>query len=183
MDRNSSSESFSPGYCEYLVDGFASKGIIALRVAAVVVGLVFSAFVCMLLMSIPQVFFIWLVVIFAFEIILFRLTKREFEYTAAMGELTVETIYGKRWRRKTFVLRIADAERIFPVESFKDKEIEKLGANKVIFASPKKSEFMYCLVAKPDGGKNSGTALVFSSCKKLNDALKFYNRSALVERK
>ena len=179
MDRN---EGFSPGYCEYLVDGFAGTKIKALRFFAVLLGVVLSFLVFLLLMKIPQVFFLWLVVIVGFEMILFRLTKCEFEYTVAMGEMTVEAIYGRRFRKKIFVVRIADADRVFPVTSFKDEAIARLGAEKVIYASPKKSEFMYCLFTKDKGGKNSKTALVFSSCKKLSDAVKFYNRACFIEK-
>ena len=181
MDRNS--ESFSPGYCEYLVDGYADKTIIGIRAAAIVVGLVLSFFVMLLLMKIPQVFFIWMVVILAFEIILFRLTKREFEYTVAMGEMTVEAIYGRRWRRKLINVRLSDADRVFPIDSVSDRQLISLNADKTIIASPKKSDFLYCLLTKDDGGKNSKTAIVFSSCKKLNDAIRFYNRAAITERK
>lgn len=180
MDRNS--DSFSPGYCEYLVDGFADKTIVALRVTALLLGLVLSFFVMLLLVKIPQVFFIWMVLICAFEIILFSLTKREFEYTVAMGEMTVEAIYGKRWRRKLLNIRLSDADRVFPVECLKDAKILNINPTKIIYACPKKSDYLYCLFTKDDGGKNSKTALVFSSCKKLNDSIKFYNRACLTEK-
>ena len=179
MDR---SESFSPGYCEYLVDGFAGKNMIVLRIVGIVLGLVLTAAICSLLSIMPQVVFIWLVVVVFFEVMLFRFTKREFEYTAAMGELNVDVIYGKRFRRRLVSLRIADADRIFPVSGFDDGQISHLGAQKILYASPKKSEYMYCFYTKDKGGKNSSTALVFSSCKKLNDAIKFYNRACFSEK-
>lgn len=181
MNRNS--DSFSPGFCEYLVDGYAGKGIVALRFALVAAGLVLCFLLFQLMSFIPQVFAVWFVVIVSLEVIAFRMTRCEFEYTVAMGEMTVDVIYGKRFRRKMFSVRVADADRIFPVDSFKDAQIEHLGAKRVVYASPKKSSFMYCLYIKNADGKNSDTALVFSSCKKLNDALKFYNRTALTERK
>lgn len=183
MDRNNSSEGFSPGFCEYLVPGYAGKTAVAIRTAAIVAGLVLCFLLFQLLSFIPQVFAVWLVVIVALEVMVFRYTKREFEYTVAMGELTVEAIYGRRWRKKIFSVRVADADRIFPVENAKDVQILHLNASRVIIASPKKSEYLYCLYSKGKDDKDSGTALVFSSCKKLNDALKFYNRSALTERK
>ena len=183
MNRNSNSDSFSPGYCEYLVPGFASTKIKILRIVALVVGLALLVLLFGLLSKIPQVFAVWLVLICALEMIFFRCTVREFEYTVAMGELTVEAIYGKKWRKKLAVIRISDADRVFPVDSFKDAQIENLKADKVIYASPKKSDYMYCLYTKDSGEKNSKTALVFSSCKKLNDSIKFYNRTALTERK
>ena len=180
MERNISSESFSPGYCEYLVDGNADKRIVLIRASAVIAGVVLLSFLFSLLSFIPQVFAVWLVLIAALEVAVFRMTRREFEYTIAMGEMTVEEIFGKRWRRKLVTLRIADADRVFHVKDFNDEQITRLCANKMIFASPKKSEFMYCLCMKDDGGKNSKTAVVFSGCKKMLDAIKFYNRSAIV---
>jgi hypothetical protein len=176
------SESFSPGYCDYLVEGFAGKKTVLLRILALVLGIGLLVLLFELLSFIPQVFAVWFVVIVALEVIFFRATKCEFEYTVAMGEMTVEAIYGKRWRKKIFVVRVADADRIFPVENHKDSRILCLNPTKIIFASPKKSEYLYCLYTKNDGGKNSATALVFSSCKKLNDSLKFYNRSCFTEK-
>lgn len=178
-----SSDSFSPGYCDYLVDGFASKKIVILRICAIVFGILLLVLLFRLLSFIPQVFVIWFVIIVALEIIFFRMTRREFEYTVAMGEMTVEAIYGKRWRKKLVTVRIADADRVFPVDKFGDKSIEQLRPDKIIYAAPKKNNYLYCLYTKDTGGKNSKTAIVFSSCKKLNDSIKFYNRAALTERK
>ena len=183
MNRNSNSDSFSPGYCEYLVPGFASGKIKLLRTVALVVGLALVVLLFGLLSKIPQVFAVWFVLICALEVILFRCTVREFEYTVAMGEMTVEIIYGKKWRKKIANVRIADAERVFPVDSFNDVQIANLKADKVIYASPKKSDYMYCLYMKDSSEKNARLAIVFSSCKKLNDSIKFYNRTALTERK
>ena len=180
MDR---SESFSPGYCDYLVDGFASKKIIIFRVLAIVLGIVLLVLLFELLSFIPQVFAVWFVVIVALEVIFIRSTRREFEYTVAMGEMTVEAIYGKRWRKKLLTFRIGDADSVFPVESFKDAAIENLRPDRVILAAPKKNEFLYCVYIKANTGKNAKTALVFSSCKKLNDAIKFYNRASFTEKK
>ena len=78
--------------------------------------------------------------------------------------------------------RIKDADRIFPIDNFKDDQIERLNADRIVYASPKKSDYMYCFFTKEIGGKNSKTALIFSSCKKMNDAIKFYNRSCFTER-
>lgn len=183
MGFNGNSEGFSPGFCEYLVPGFAGRNMILLRALGIAAGLVLTTAVCLLLYVMPQVVFIWLVIVFFFEVLLFRFTSREFEYTVAMGEISVDVIYGKHWRRKMLSLRIKDADRIFPVSGFKDEQIERLKADRIIYASPKKSEYMYCFFTKEIGGKNSKTALIFSSCKKMNDAIKFYNRSALTERK
>lgn len=183
MGLNSSSEGFSPGFCEYLVPGYAGKNMNIIRVIGIVIGLALTAVVFSLLSIIPQIVFIWLVVVVFFEILLFHFTSREFEYTVAMGELSVDAIYGRQWRRRMITLRIKDADRIFPVESFKDSQILRLNADRVIYASPKNSEFMYCFFTKEIGGKNSKTALVFTSCKKLNDAIKFYNRACFTERK
>lgn len=181
MDKNT--DSFSPGFCEYLVDGYAGKGIKMLRFGLIALGLVLCFLLFRLMAFMPQVFAVWFVVIVALEVIAIRLTRNEFEYTVAMGEMRVDVIYGKRFRKSVFTVKISDADRIFPVDSFKDKQIERLAAKKVIYAAPKKNNMLYCLYVKNKEGSNDGTALVFSSCKKLNDALKFYNRSALTERK
>ena len=176
-------DNFSPGYCEYLVPGFAGRNMIVIRIVGIVLGLVLTAAIFSLLSMMPQVVFIWLVVVVFFEIMLFRFTNREFEYAVAMGEISVDIIYGKRIRRRMITLRIADADRVFPVEGFKDASIENLRCNRVIYAAPKKNEYLYCVYMKENTGKNAKTALVFSSCKKLNDAIKFYNRACLTERK
>ena len=176
-------DNFSPGYCEYLVPGFAGRNMIVIRIVGIVLGLVLTAAIFSLLSMMPQVVFIWLVIVVFFEIMLFRFTNREFEYTVAMGEFSVDIIYGKRIRRRMIALRIADADRVFPVSGFYDEQITRLEADKMIYASPKKSEYMYCLYTKDLGEKNARTAVVFSSCKKLNDAVKFYNRACFTERK
>ena len=183
MGLNNNSEGFSPGFCEYLVPGFPGKNMNIIRIVGIIIGLVLTAAVFSLLSIMPQVVFIWLVVVVFFEIVLFRFTVREFEYTVAMGEMSVDVIYAKQWRRRMITLRIKDADSIFPVNSFKDEQIENLRADRIIYASPKKSEYMYCFFTKEIGGKNSKTALIFSSCKKMNDAIKFYNRSCFTERK
>ena len=183
MNRNSQSESFSPGYCEYLVPGFAGRKIVLFRILALIVGAVLLSVLFVLLSFIPQAFAVFLVLIVAFEVIFFRMTSREFEYTVAMGEMTVEAIYGKKIRKKLLTVRLSEADRIFPVDGFDDPKIRNLEAVKTVFASPKKSEYMYCLCIGEKDNSGKKTALVFSSCKKLNDSIKFYNRSALDERK
>ena len=183
MIENKSAESFSPGYCEYLVPGYVSRKIIFLRIGSIVTGIVLLAVLFQLLSFIPQVFAVWFVLIAAFVTAVFRLSKCEFEYTVAMGEMTVEAIYGRRWRKKLITFRVADADRVFPVDGFRDTKIQSLRPDRVIFAAPQKSEFLYCLYTKEDTGKNSKTAIVFASCKKLNDSIKFYNRACLTERK
>lgn len=180
MDRT---DNFSPGYCEYLVDGFAGKIMNIVRISGTALLLAVTAAVCSLLTVMPQVVFIWLVVVVFFEIMLIRFTKREFEYTVAMGEFSVDVIYGKRYRRRTVNLKLSDAERVFPINGFDDLQIKRTGADKIYFFSPKKSEHMYCLVTKDDADNRTKTAIVFSSCKRLNDAIKFYNRACLTERK
>ena len=182
MNKNSSSESFSPGYCEYLVPGFASKKIVMARIIALVIGLVLVTALVGLMSKMPQVFAVWFVLIIALEVIFFRFTVREFEYTVAMGEMTVDVIYGKKKRKKLVSVRLSEAEKVFPVDNFKDDKIHNLKADKVIYASPKKSEYMYCLYMRAGEEKGLSLALVFSSCKKLNDSIKFYNRSSFVEK-
>lgn len=182
MNGHTSTDSYSPGFFEYLVPGNPDGKINAIRIISMVLGLLLLFVLFQLLSFIPQVFAVWLVLIAAAEVMVFRFTKREFEYTVAMGEMNVDVIYGRKWRRKLISLRVSDADKIFPVNSFKDEQIERLDPKRIIIASPKKSDFMYCLFTKDLGGNNSKTVVVFSSCKKLNDALKFYNRSALIER-
>ncbi len=183
MDRNNSSESFSPGYCDYLVPGNVNTQIILIRIAVIIAGIALGFGLFALLSFIPQVFVIWLVVILFLIVMVFRLTKSEFEYTIVMGEMTVEAIYGKRFRRKLASFKLSDADRIFPVSGANDKQIEHLRPSKLIYAAPKKSEHLYCLYIKDNVSKNAKTAIVFSSCTKLISAMKFYNRAALTERK
>ncbi len=183
MIENKSSESFSPGYCEYLVPGFVSRKVLVLRVASIVAGIILLAVLFKLLSFIPQVFAVWFVLIAALVTAVFRHTKCEFEYTVTMGEMTVEAIYGRRYRRKIVTVRVADADSVFPVENFKDIKIQTLRPDRVIFAAPRKSEYLYCLYTKADSGKNAKTAIVFASCKKLNDSIRFYNRACITERK
>lgn len=183
MIENKSSDSFSPGYCEYLVPGYVSRNILLIRISAVAFAIVLLVLLFQLLSFIPQVFAVWFVLIAALVTAVFRMTVCEFEYTVAMGEMTVEAIYGRRYRRKVISVRIADADRVFPVDGFKDKTIEALRPDRVIYASPKKSEYLYCLYTKAESGKNAKTAIVFASCKKLNDSIRFYNRACLTERK
>lgn len=182
MNKNSS-ESFSPGYCEYLVPGFVGKKLALMRVLALLFGLVFLGVLFALMSKVPQIFAVFLVLIFSLEVIFFRMTSREFEYTVAMGEMTVDAIYGRKIRRKMVSVKISDADKIFPIDGFGDSEISRLGAKKIIYASPKKSDYMYCLYVGKKDAKTSDVAIVFSSCKKLNDSIKFYNRAALEERK
>lgn len=183
MDRVNSDDFYSPGYCEYLVDGYASGKIIALRTVSVILGVILCAFLFAMLSFVPQIFFIWLVLLVFVEIVVFRLTKREFEYTVSSGEMTVEIIYGRRWRKKLLSVRVSDAERIFPVDLLSDLQKSVLKADKLVLACRQDSKYMYCLYIKDKSIKNANTAIVFSSCKRLIDTLKFYNRSSVVERK
>ena len=80
-------------------------------------------------------------------------------------------------------VRFSDVDSIFPVDSIKDSKIVNLGARKTVYACPKKSEFLYCIYIKKTGDKNSETAIVVDSCKKLVDCFRFYKRAALTERK
>ncbi len=183
MVRSNSSEGFSPGFCEYLVPGFAGKKIILIRIFAIILGIAASTFLFVMLSFIPQVFFIWLVLIAALEIIVFRLTKREFEYTVAMGEFSVDIIYGKHRRRRVLNVPIRDIDRVFPIDSDDDESVKRLNADILIKVHRPKDRFNCCMVIKDKNGKGKVTAVLFSTCKKLTDSLKYYNRTAVTERK
>ena len=183
MERKINADSFSPGFCEYLAPGFAGKNMILLRILAVVLGVAASVFLFLMLSFIPQVFFIWLIIIVALEIIVFRLTKREFEYTVAMGEFTAEIIYGRRWRRQAFKTAVRDIDRVFSVDSHKDKLVLGLNADRIINLSRPGDRYNCCMVVRSKDGRGRVTAVVFSSCNKLNDCIRYYNRSAVTERR
>ena len=184
MKNFNASESFSPGYCEYIVSAKASKNIIIARIIAVFAGLALIGAFLGLLSKIPQVLFLWTVVVIALEIIFFTKSKREFEYTVAQGTFTVEVIYGKSVRKKVAEVKISEASKVVAVSS--DEYVDFFKADiasksKKIYACDKNPKDMH-LMYIPDSNGN-GTALFFDSCKKLNDSIRFYNRSAVVERK
>lgn len=183
MERYSGTENFSPGFCEYLVPGFAGKNMILLRILAVFGGIAASVFLFLMLSFIPQVFFIWLIIIVALEIIVFRLTKREFEYTVATGEFSAEIIYGRSRRRRVFNTPVRDIDRVFPIDSHKDERVLSLNADRIINLSRPGDRYNCCMVVKDKGGNGKVTAVLFSSCNKLLDCIKYYNRSAVTERR
>ena len=176
-------ESFSPGFCEYLVPGFVGKKLTVFRILGIVLGIALTTALFSLIMVMPQVIFIWLVVIIFLEVMLFRFTSREFEYTIITGELNVDIIYGKRLRRRVATVKLREAESIFPISGFNDNALSRLKNTKILYLSPKKSDYMYCLYTKNIDGKSDRTAIVFSSCKKMSDAIRFYNRAAFNENK
>ena len=184
MKKLTSSESFSPGYCEYLVSAKASKNIILARIIAVIVGIGLIFALMGLMSKIPQVLFLWTVVVIALEVIFFTKTKREFEFTVAQGTFTAEVIYGKSIRKKVAEVKISEASKIVAVDTPEYLDFFKgtvADNSKKIYACDKKPKEMYLMYISE--GEKAGTALFFDSCKKLNDSIKYYNRSALVERK
>ena len=183
-NNNNNSESFSPGYCEYLVSAKASKKIVIARIAAIFAGIALIVALLGLMSKIPQVLFLWIVVVIAMEVIFFNKTKREFEYTIAQGTFTAEVIYGKSIRKKVAEFKISSASKVVAVSSneylefFKDDVEAK---SKKIYACDKKPKDMRLMYIP--GEVNGATALFFDSCKKLDDCIKYYNRSAVVDKK
>ncbi len=178
-NRRNASDSFTPGYCEYLVKAKADKKVIIIRLISLLVGAALILLFMGLLSKIPQVLFLWFVVVVGLEIIVFSKTRREFEYTIASGKLTVDVIYGKSFRRKLYEVRIADADTITYVGNGAHAVI---GKNKEIYACNKNDGDMYVmLIPRADG--NEGTALYFSGCSKVLDCIKYYNRACIKERK
>ena len=169
MQKNNNNETNMPGYCEYLVDGFASKKIIMLRVISVVVALLLCVVLFKLLSVIPGVIFIWGIIVLFFLVMMFRLTSREFEYTVSHGEFTVDIIYGKKRRKNLITVKISDISKVFPVTGVKDAKISELNASRVMYTCSPKARELYCMYA-------NDTAIVFSSCTKLNDSIKYFNR-------
>ena len=170
MQKRNNNETNSPGYCEYLVDGFASKKIILLRVFSIIAALALAVVLFELLKKIPQVIFIWFIILLFFVIMAFRLSSREFEYTVSHGELVVDIIYGKKRRKELVKVKISEISRIIPVTSFNDSKIADLKAKSVLYTCSPKAREMYCIHIKD-------TAIVISSCTKLNDCLKYFNRA------
>ena len=174
MQKNSNNETNMPGYCEYLVDGYASKKIVLIRVISVIVALALCGVLFKLLSMIPGVIFIWGIVVLFFLIMTFRLTAREFEYTVSHGEFAVDIIYGKKSRKKLISVKISELSKIFPVTSFKDSKISDLNAEKVVYTCSPKAKEMYCMYT-------NSTAIVFSSCTKLNDSIKYFNKALFTQ--
>ena len=184
MKKSTSSESFSPGYCEYLVSAKSSKNIVLIRLGAIVAGIALIVAFLGLLSKIPQVLFLWTVVVVGLVLITFSKTKREFEYTIAQGTFTAEVIYGKSIRKKLVEVKISDASKVVAVESAEYTDFFKgtIAENsKKIYACDSKPKNMHLMYIP--GGNSGDVALYFDSCKKLNDCIKYYNRSAFIERK
>ncbi len=175
----SSNEGFTPGYCEYLVPAKADKKVVVIRIAALLIGAALIAVFMGLLSKIPQVLFLWFVVVCGLEIIVFSKTKREFEYTIASGIMTVEIIYGKSMRKKLYEIRIADAETVTYVGNGAHALI---GQAKEIYACNKNDSNMYVMII-PKADSHEATALYFSGCTKVLDCIKYYNRTCIKERK
>ncbi|MBE6682261.1 MAG: ABC transporter ATP-binding protein [Ruminococcaceae bacterium] len=181
MSRINSDEAVTrPGYCEYLTDGFVGRKLWILRIAVVVLCIAATLGFSSFLVFVPQIAFIWLLLVAVIVVMTFRYTTREFEYCISTGEMSIDTVYGKKIRKNTVSFKFSSVDSIFPVESIKDEKIMGLGAGKVIYACPKKSDFLYCIYVKYDG---SDLAVVVDSCTKLVDCFKFYKRAAFTERK
>lgn len=164
----------TPGYCEYLVKAKAGTKVLGIRLAALLVGLLLIFSFMKLLMKIPQVLFLWLVIVIALEIIVFSKTRREFEYTIASGVMTVDVIYGKSIRKKLFEARIS---LVTAVTYVGDGASAVLGARE-IHACNKNDANRYCmLVPKSDEGE--AVVLYFSGCEKLLNCIKYYNRTCI----
>lgn len=181
MIKNKVSDTYSPGFCEYLVSARASKITVAIRIFGIILGLFLLLLAFSLLSFIPQIIVMYVLVVCFFEFALFKATSREFEYTVALGELTVDVIYGKRFRKNVLTLRVADASKIFCQESLKEVNAQKERLGKVIFAHGKNKENLRVLCISDAKTKNKALSVVFSSCPRLDACLKFYNRSAFSE--
>jgi len=174
-----SNEGLTPGYCEYLVKASADKKVVLIRLISLLVGAALIFAFLGLLSKIPQVLFLWIVVVIGLILIVFSKTKREFEYTIASGTMTVDVIYGKSMRKKLYEARISDAESVTYIGNGAPGII---GNTKAVFACNKKDSNMYVMIL-PKTEKSEATALYFSGCTKLLDCIKYYNRSCIKERK
>lgn len=181
MIKNKVSDTYSPGFCEYLVTARPGKLTVIIRLLGVILGLFLLLLAFSLLSFIPQIIVMYVLVVCFGEFALFKITAREFEYTVALGELMVDAIYGRRFRRNVLKVRVADASKIFPIESPKAIKEQKERLGKIVFAHGKNKEYMRCLCIKDTAKKAKPVAIVFSSCPRLDECLKFYNRSAFSE--
>ncbi len=180
MKTKNSNESFSPGYCEYMVSVKADKKIILLRIAALIIGVVLMISLMGLLSKIPQVMFLWAVLIVALEVIFFSKTSREIEYTVATGTMTIDTVYGKSIRKKLVEVKLSEVECVTLAS---DTAAATLPDNaKVINACNYKDSYKYLMIV-PKTENHQSLAIYFSGCKKLIDCIKYYNRSCIKERK
>ena len=179
MKNNNSNESFSLGHCEYLVSVRADKKIILLRIAALIIGAVLMFSLMGLLSKIPQVMFLWAVLIVALEVIFFRKTSREIEYTVATGTMIIDTVYGKSIRKKLVEVKLSEVESVMLAS---DGATATLPDAKVINACNINDSYKYLMIV-PKSEDHQTLAIYFSGCKKLIDCIKYYNRNCIKERK
>jgi len=169
-----------PGYSEYLVPVKANARFVVFRVIIIAVCAFLLFGLLMLTSRIPQIFAVWLVVIVFFGWVAIGFTKREFEYVIAEGSLRLDVIYGAKRRRKVCAVRLSDASKIAPC-TLPDGSLEKLAEKKRrVYACNKNDNNMYYILYKT-GDKNN--LLFLSAPKRTVDSFRFYNRSALTERK
>ncbi len=174
MAEKNSHDGFTAGYCEYLVQVGVDKKSVIIRIVTVIAALALTLGLFVLARAIPQVLFIWFVVICFLVFAVFKMTSREFEYTVASGEMSVDVIYGKKFRRNLLNVKLSDATKVYPVENTNKK------FDKTYVCCSKKTTFIYCMEYK-DGENVNG--LYFNDCKKLTDSIKYFNRSVITERK
>ena len=107
---------------------------------------------------------------------LWRYVNIEYEYTIISGDITFDTIYGERKRKRSFEAKIRDFELIAPVE---EKFLHRLQSPDISvrydFSSSPKSPDLYFAIYNDS---NKGKALIiFDTIPRTLKLLKFYNPS------
>lgn len=101
-------------YTEQLIKKNSTMSQMAIRAGAIVSGILISYILIILIgiISLPVVF----VIIYGIYY-LFMMTDIEYEYALVNGELTVDTVYGKKKRKRTGTYDIRKCEIIAPINS------------------------------------------------------------------
>ncbi len=177
-----SGNEFLPNYVEYLVPLQEKSKVLGKKIG--IVAIVAALFVLIavgsftILSFIPGIIFFLLLGVAIVAWYLWRFVSVEYEYTILQGELAFDTIYGRRQRKKTYSVRIADIEEMGALNGKKCSAADFQGVkNEYFFASSYQNPNTWYAVAREKDGTK--TLFFFEVFDKAEKALRFYHGAAI----
>lgn len=165
------SSDYAFNYTEHLVQRKPDKNIILARVGIIALTVVLLAAVLVLTLKfIPHIAVVAVVLIAYITVLLWGLTKIEYEYLIVSGSMSMDKIIASKKRRQLTEFKVADAEQIAPL-----KEVRLDDASVIYAVSSVNDEDAYCAVYRNERGQKE--ALVFNATEKALTMLSYYNKT------
>lgn len=110
-----------------------------------------------------------------------RYTQVQYEYSFFAGDLTVSRILNDRFRKELMTVKIRQIEAVLPYNEAYKTEIERFGADRVIFAASAEDADGLCVALWYDEESEQKTVLYFEPDEKSVKVLRYYNAAAMTK--